>query len=132
MKELEVVAGIIIKDKQILCMQRNQSKYEYVSYKFEFPGGKIEPGETFREALKRELIEELDMVVEIDGNMPYISVTHEYPDFKILMHAFICHINSDIFVMHEHVDFKWLGKDELLTLDWAPADMPIVHKLMIE
>ena len=61
MKELEVVAGIVICDDEILCMQRNQAKYNYISYKFEFPGGKIQPSESPTEALKRELTEELEI-----------------------------------------------------------------------
>ena len=130
MKELEVVAAIIFYDKKILCIQRNVGKYEYVSKKFEFPGGKVEQGETFAQALMRELNEEMEMNVKILDNDFYMSIHHQYPDFAITMHSFIVKVSDPTFVMKEHLDFKWLNVDELLSLDWAPADLPIVQKLI--
>lgn len=128
MKHLEVVAGIIEYQDKILCMQRNVSKFEYTSLKFEFPGGKIEPGETPEEALRRELVEEMDMKV---GEVEYFyTVNHEYPDFSITMQSFICKVEKPDFIMKEHKSFKWLKKEDLLSLDWAAADMPIVKELM--
>ena len=89
MKELEVVAGIIVCGEEILCMQRNKAKYDYISYKFEFPGGKIEQGERPTEALKRELTEELEMKVNVDECDFFMEVDHSYSDFKIKMKSFI-------------------------------------------
>ena len=129
MKKFEVVAAIIMYEDKILCMQRNKGKYDYMSYKYEFPGGKIEPGETRAQALQRELVEEMALEVEIGDEDYYMSVEHEYPDFTITMHSFICRVQSPTFVRKEHVDHKWLTRQELMTLDWAPADVPIVKRL---
>lgn len=130
MKHLEVVAGIIKYEDLILCMQRPVGKYDYVSLKYEFPGGKVEPGETNSEALKRELLEEMDMKVEVSEDDHFMTVNCPYPDFEITMHAYLCKVKSQEFVRKEHIDHKWLRKEELNTLDWAPADQPIVAKLM--
>ncbi len=128
MKHYEVVAAIIINDGKILCMQRNISKYEYVSLKYEFPGGKIEAGESKEQALAREILEEMDL--KIDIGKEFLTVEHEYPDFKLTMHSFLCKSSTNEFNLKEHVDFKWLSKSELKNLDWAAADVPIVNKLI--
>lgn len=130
MKHLEVVAGIIEYDDLILCMQRPVGKYDYVSLKYEFPGGKVEPGESNSEALKRELMEEMEMKVSVSEEDYFMSVTHAYPDFEITMHAYVCKVDSQDFIRKEHVDHKWLCVSELSNLDWAPADKPIVKALM--
>ena len=132
MKSYEVVAAIIIYQDKILCMQRNKGKYDYVSYKYEFPGGKIESGETRAEALQRELREEMALEVEVKEEDYYMSVEHTYPDFKITMHSFICQVESQAFERKEHIDHKWLTRKELMALDWAPADIPIVKRLQEE
>lgn len=129
MKHLEVVAAILEYDGKILCMERGQGKYEYVSFKYEFPGGKIEPGEAKHEAIERELREEMDVHVTVSEEDLYTTVQHEYPDFSITMYAFLCHLDSPEFVRKEHVAAKWLHPSELPTLDWAPADVPIMEKL---
>ncbi|MCX6312540.1 MAG: (deoxy)nucleoside triphosphate pyrophosphohydrolase [Bacteroidetes bacterium] len=129
MKHYEVVAAIIINDGKILCMQRNISKYEYVSLKYEFPGGKIEAGESKEQALSREILEEMDL--KIDIGKEFLTVEHEYPDFKLTMHSFLCKSSTNEFNLKEHVDFKWLSKSELKNLDWAAADVPIVNKLIL-
>ena len=130
MKHIEVVAGIIEFDGKILCMQRDKGKFDYVSYKWEFPGGKIEVGETKEEALKRELKEEMELDVEVLGH--FIDVYHEYPDFTMNMYCFRCKAKTSKFLMNVHHDLKWLEIKELNTLDWAPADKPIVKKLQEE
>ncbi|MDD6808095.1 MAG: (deoxy)nucleoside triphosphate pyrophosphohydrolase [Oscillospiraceae bacterium] len=130
MKHLEVVAGIIKYEDLILCMQRPVGKYEYVSLKYEFPGGKVESGESNSQALKRELFEEMEMDVNVSESNYFMSVNHVYPDFEITMHAYFCEVDTIDFVMKEHVNHKWLCLDDLDTLDWAPADIPIVKKLM--
>lgn len=129
MKRNEVVAAIIMYEDQILCMQRNKGKYDYISYKYEFPGGKIEPGESRTEALERELREEMDIEVSISEADYFMTVEHTYPDFTITMHSFVCKVKTPEFVRKEHIDHKWLRKEELMQLDWAPADVPIVKKL---
>lgn len=129
MKELNVVAAILIYNNKILCAQRAEGKYEYISYKFEFPGGKLEEGETPEEALHRELIEEMDVDIDIDNMEFFHTVNHQYPDFKITMRSFICYVKNDKINLKEHVSIKWLEKNELNTLEWAAADWPIVEKL---
>lgn len=128
MKHVEVVAAIIFNNKEILCVQRGESKLLYISKKYEFPGGKIELGETKEEAIKREILEELEMLINIQEE--FLTVTHQYPDFILTMHTFICNCKNRELNLTEHIDFKWLRKDELAHLDWAAADIPIVNGLI--
>ena len=130
MKYYEVVAAVIEYEEKILCMQRGEAKFEYVSYKYEFPGGKVEVGEENYTALERELKEEMDMNVSIGEDDYLLTVEHIYPDFAITMHAYLCKVDNPDFVMKEHVDYKWLSVSELDTLEWAEADKPIVEWLM--
>ena len=127
MKSIEVVAAIIIYDNKFLCVQRGINKYEYISKKYEFPGGKMEIGETREDAIKREIKEELQM--EIVPKNYFVTIEHQYPDFFITMHVFICSSSSNKLTLSEHIDYKWLNKKELEQLDWAAADIPIVNKL---
>ena len=129
MKHYEVVAAVIEYENKILCMQRGKAKFEYVSYKYEFPGGKVETGEENHVALSRELREEMDLDVVIGEEDYLLTVDHTYPDFLITMHAYLCKVDTPDFVMKEHVGFKWLSPNELDTLDWAEADKPIVEFL---
>jgi 8-oxo-dGTP diphosphatase len=128
MKKIEVVAGIIFFQDQILCVQRPAHKFSYISEKFEFPGGKIENDETHTEALKRELFEELNISAKIKSL--YHTVVHEYPDFELTMHSFICEVETKELTLHEHINQEWLTIHELEKLDWAAADIPIVNKLV--
>lgn len=128
MKEIFVAAGIIEKDNKILCMQRDKGKHEYVSLKWEFPGGKIERGETAKDALIRELHEEMDMDVEVVEH--FMDIRHEYPDLIVNMSCFLCKTNASEFKLNVHKDFRWLDADELYTLDWAGADWTVVDKLV--
>ncbi|NDL68259.1 (deoxy)nucleoside triphosphate pyrophosphohydrolase [Anaerotalea alkaliphila] len=130
MKHMTVTAAIIVEGGEILCMQRKGSKYDYISYKYEFPGGKVEAGEAFEDALSRELEEEMDLAVSIGPNQHYMTVEHAYPDFSITMHAYFCPIDHRVFERNDHHDHVWLKPSDLLKLDWAPADLPIVRKLM--
>lgn len=129
MKLLEVCAAILVYQKNILCVKRGEGKYEYISFKYEFPGGKIEPGEKPKEALRRELIEEMDLDISIDDMKFFYTVNHKYPDFEITMHGFLCPMKSEGFHLNEHVDYKWMSIENLDDLDWAPADLPIVMEL---
>jgi 8-oxo-dGTP diphosphatase len=128
MKKIEVVAGVIFCKDEILCVQRKKNKLHYISEKFEFPGGKIEPGESKEEALHRELLEELNLSINIKSF--FMTVTHEYPDFELIMHTYICEVESKELKLNEHIDKKWLKVNELDQLDWAGADIPIVEKLV--
>lgn len=128
MKHIEVVAAIIVYENKILCVQRGENKLSYISKKYEFPGGKMEPGEEKAETIKREILEELDMAIEVKEE--FLTVKHEYPDFILEMHSFICKCKNNTVTLTEHLDFKWLDISELDSLDWAAADVPIVKKLM--
>ncbi len=128
MKKITVVAAIIKHKDKILCVQRGKNKFEYISKKFEFPGGKIESGETKEMALKRELIEELN-ITPVIGKL-YLKVVHSYPDFELIMHSFICNAESRKIELKEHISAVWLTVNELEKLDWAEADIPIVKKLI--
>ena len=129
MKHYKVVAAVIEYKDKILCMQRGEAKYDYTSYKYEFPGGKVEAGEENHIALSRELREEMDLDVAIREKDYLLTVDHTYPDFAITMHAYVCKVTTPNFVMKEHADFKWLSVSELDSLDWAEADKPIVEFL---
>ena len=128
MKHYIVVAAVIRHGDKILCMQRDSSKHDYLSYKYEFPGGKVEVGETNEEALLREINEELDLDIVVEKE--FITVEHEYPDFKLTMYSYLCQSPSLDFTLKEHVAFQWLMTAELKSLDWVAADIPIVDKLM--
>jgi 8-oxo-dGTP diphosphatase len=129
MKKIEVVAAIIYFEDKILCVQRPKNKLSYISEKFEFPGGKIEQGETQKEALKRELFEELNILTEIKSF--FSTDIHEYPDFELTMHSFICKVTTKELNLNEHIAQEWLSLNELNKLDWAAADIPIVKKLIM-
>lgn len=129
MKQIEVVAAIIQKKDKFLCTQRGPGGP--TAYKWEFPGGKIEQGETAEEALVREIQEELDVALIVDNH--FMTVEHTYTGeggFDLTMHSFLCQINGNKLELKEHVDGKWLQVADLERLDWADADWPIVRKLM--
>ena len=128
MKKIEVVAAIIYYRNEVLCVQRPENKYSYISKKFEFPGGKIEAGESKQEALKREIMEELAISPSI-GDL-FMTVVHSYPDFELTMHSYICKVDTKEVVLREHISLKWLTREFLNQLDWAAADIPIVNKLI--
>jgi 8-oxo-dGTP diphosphatase len=128
-KTIEVVAGIILDERgRIFCVQRGESSKPYISKKWEFPGGKLEAGETREEALIRELKEELR--IDVDSFEFVITIDHSYPDFRLIMHSFKCRILNDKEPeLTEHLQSKWLIPSDLDVLDWAAADVPIVEAL---
>ena len=128
MKHYKVVAAIILYCDRILCVQRGINKFDYLSKKYEFPGGKVEPGESKVEAIVREIYEELKMNILVQDE--YLTVQHKYPDFELTMYSFVCHSEDGKLTLTEHIAFQWLYKHELNNLDWAEADIPIVQKLM--
>lgn len=120
-KTIRVVGAAIVEGGRVLVAQRPCSAKAYKSLKWEFPGGKIEPGETEEEAIKREISEELDCLVEVDDLLP--EVEHEYPDFILRMTVCVCHLQPHSSpVCLEHKAIRWMLPGELPTLDWAAAD----------
>jgi 8-oxo-dGTP diphosphatase len=92
--------------------------------KWEFPGGKIEAGESPEECLRREIVEELGVHVQV--GRPLVPATHHYPAFTVTLHPFVCSIESGELTLHEHVAVTWLRPEELSTPDWAEADLPVI------
>ena len=129
LKEIVVVGAILIKDGKILCAQRGNSKA--LSHLWEFPGGKIEKDETPQEALAREIKEELKIEVEVESEL-FEQTSYSY-DFGIVnLTTFLCLLKNGTPELTEHIEIKWMKPQELNTLDWAPADIPTVKKLMKE
>ena len=98
--------------------------------KWEFPGGKIDPGESPDQCLRRELIEEMGISVRISRELS--PNTHQYPAFTVTLYPFICDIESGDFTLHEHAAITWLPPQELHTLDWAEADLPVIESYLAE
>ena len=128
MRQIEVVAAIIFQNDKVLCVQRTEHEKEYVSLKWEIPGGKVEVDESREEALVREIREELSVDIEVSEFL--MTVEHTYPDFHLTMHVFKCVLDQGEITLNEHVALKWLSLDELDQLDWAAADIPVVEFLM--
>lgn len=124
MREIEVVAAIIIKDGRVLATQRGYGDYKDW---WEFPGGKIEEGESPEEALEREIEEELKARVKV-GDF-FMSVEYDYPKFHMLMSCYICELLSEDVVLVEHESARWLGRDDIGSVKWLPSDIEIVEKL---
>ena len=125
MKKVEVLAAVIIKDQKILCVQRGTHKYPYLANKWEFPGGKMEEGESQEQTIRREIKEELSM--EIQPIKHLLSHTHHYPDFSIELHTWLCEPLSEELQLNEHQAFVWLDSQDLKELDWAEADVPVLE-----
>lgn len=122
--KVNVVAAIIINDGRVLATQRGYG--EFKGY-WEFPGGKIEQGETAHQALKREIEEELE--VEIDVKELFDIVEFDYPDFHLFMQCFLCVMKQKVFTLKEHSDAKWLSREYLGTVDWLPADRSLIEQI---
>lgn len=124
-KAIEVVAAVICKDGQIFATQRGYGEFKDG---WEFPGGKMEPGETPQEALVREIREELDTEIKVGDLLD--TVEYDYPKFHLTMHCFWCTIQSGTLVLKEHEAAKWLTKEQLNSVDWLPADLGVVEKIL--
>ena len=125
---IEVAAAIIIFQNKILCFQRGLAKYDYVSYKYEFPGGKLNQNEDPITALKREINEELNIEINIQNK--FKTIFFKYPDFEIKMHCYICTTNIFSGKLYEHIDYKLMEIKNLDQLDWIEADIKLVKELM--
>jgi 8-oxo-dGTP diphosphatase len=124
---IEVVTAIIYVGCKILCFQRGPSKYEYISFKYEFPGGKLEERESPEEALRREILEELGISINVSEKLT--TIIHDYPDFRIKMHCYICSINEFNGQLRDHIACVALEPHELGRLDWLEANIPVINLL---
>lgn len=124
MKSIEVVAAIIRDGDKIFATQRGYGEFKDG---WEFPGGKIELGETREEALKREIREELE--TDINVNEFLQTVEYEYPNFHLTMHCYLCDVLSGNLNLLEHKAARWLLKEELEEVEWLPADLELINTL---
>jgi 8-oxo-dGTP diphosphatase len=125
MKRIEVVAAIIHDaEGRIFATQRGYGEFKDG---WEFPGGKMEAGETPEEALRREIWEELETRIEVERLVE--TVEYDYPQFHLTMHCYLCRVESGRLELKEHEAARWLEKDELNEVDWLPADRAVVEKL---
>lgn len=123
MKQIEVVAAIIHDaEGRIFATQRGYGDYKDW---WEFPGGKMEQGETPEEALKREIWEELETRIVVERFVA--TVEWDYPQFHLTMHCYFCHVESGHLELKEHEAAKWLNKDELESVNWLPADRMVIN-----
>ena len=125
-KHIEVVAAIIIKDNRLFATQRGYGEWKDW---WEFPGGKIEEGEAPKDALKREIREELATEIEI-GNL-ITTVEYDYPKFHLTMHCYLCSIIGGQLSLLEHEDARWLTMEELDSVKWLPADVEVLKALQL-
>ncbi len=126
MKIIPVICAIVKFDDKILAVQRSETMK--LPLKWEFAGGKIEEGETEIECIKREISEELNIHIEIKEKLT--PVIHKYPDFKIKLIPFTADYVSGELKLKEHSDFVLANKQELINLDWAEADLPILKEFI--
>ena len=150
MKQIEVVAAIIRKGDKIFATQRgygewkaagkreqSQTRLSYAEREqarlegkagWEFPGGKMEAGETPEEALKREIREELSTEISVDEFL--CTVEYDYPKFHLTMHCYLCSLLTEALHLNEHEAARWLAKNELESVEWLPADWEVVDKIL--
>ena len=124
MKNIEVVAAIIRKGDKIFATQRGYGDWKDW---WEFPGGKMEPGETPEEALKREIKEELSADISVDEFLT--TVEYDYPAFHLTMHCYLCTLLDEAMHLNEHEAARWLSKAELRSVKWLPADLEVVERI---
>ena len=124
MKTIEVVAAIIKRGNEILATQRGYGEFEGG---WEFPGGKVEPGESPEGAVVREIQEELDATIAVDRLIA--TVEYDYPTFHLIMHCFLSHVAAGELKLLEHSAAKWLTRETLESVDWLPADVAVIEAI---
>ncbi len=127
MKTVEVVAAIIRKDGRVFATQRGYGPWKDW---WEFPGGKMEPGETPEAALVREIREELSTDISVDKFLS--TIDYDYPDFHLTMHCFLCSLMSEALHLNEHEAARWLSASELSSVSWLPADLQLLPLIVKE
>ena len=125
MKKIEVVAAIIRDEEgRVFATQRGYGEWQDF---WEFPGGKMEPGESPEEALKREIWEELETRIEVEQLVT--TVEYDYPRFHLTMHCFWCHVESGSLTLKEHEAARWLSRENLDSVNWLPADKIVIERI---
>lgn len=124
MKRIEVVAAIIVRDNKVFATQRGYGEWKDW---WEFPGGKIEEGESPQDALKREILEELNADIFVGELLD--TVEWDYPTFHLTMHCFVCSLLSESLHLNEHEASAWLTADTLHSVRWLPADLALLDKI---
>ena len=124
MKNLEVVAAIFRKENTIFATEKGYGEFKGYC---EFPGGKVEPGESLEEALRREIREELQVEIHIEEK--FTELDYDYPHFHLTMHCYFCSVLSGEITLVEATDARWLKKEELNTVKWLPADISLIEEL---
>ena len=127
MKTVRVAAAIIVKDGRIFATQRGYGDYKDW---WEFPGGKLEEGESPEDALVREIREELR--AEIRAGRLFDTVEYDYPKFHLVMYCYLCELVSEGLELVEHEAACWLGKNDIRAVKWLPSDIEVVEKLVSE
>ena len=127
MKQIEVVAAIISKGNKIFATQRGYGEWKDW---WEFPGGKMEAGETPEEALVREIREELSAEISVDEFL--CTMEYDYPAFHLKMHCYLCSLVTEALHLNEHEAARWLTKDELNSVKWLPADAKLISQMSEE
>jgi 8-oxo-dGTP diphosphatase len=126
-KNIEVVAAIIRKEDKIFATQRGYGEWKDW---WEFPGGKVETGEMPKDALKREIREELSTEISVDDFL--CTVEYDYPKFYLTMHCYVCSLLTEALHLNEHEAARWLKNNELDSVKWLPADKIVVERLIVK
>ena len=124
MTEITVVAAAIIHEKKLLVTQRGSGSFQGM---WELPGGKVENNETFEEALKREILEEISLNIQIEKYLA--TIKYQYPSFYLTMHVYLCHIENGELILNEHSASRWVTSSQLKYINWLPADLDLLPKL---
>ena len=127
MKTIRVVAAVILSEGKIFATQRGYGDFKGG---WEFPGGKIEDGETPEVALKREISEELETKIRVGELID--TIEYDYPNFHLSMDCFWCEIVSGKLVLKEHEAARWLDKENLYSVEWLPADLSLIEKIAVK